>query len=357
MYDDAKASADRAGDELLGLRAQLEVLGCEIVTNPSLDEVRVLALADRVEALAVEVDDKQGRVTAAFARAEIHLTHCRWMENLAALELARGLLNPGTEPRLWTHCNIGICNSLRWGPVPAAEAIERIETADWGDDIGQVGRLTFTGALLAMLGRVDEARARARAGRESLEERGMRMRVGDFALVNGTIEDLAGDLEAADRAFGAGIQILRPMGETGVLSTIAALRATVLYRLGRRDEMEAAIHLAQETGATNDISTQVYWRVAAAQVAADDGRLEDADEIVREAIELVEPTDFLELRGQAFEALAHVEARAGRLAGWKAALERALAEHDRKGNLVMTRRVQERLAARASPSASRLIYP
>jgi hypothetical protein len=143
--------------------------------------------------------------------------------------------------------------------------------------------------------------------------------------------------------------ILQSMGETGVLSTLAAMRATVLYRLGRRFDAEAAIQLARETGAPNDISTQVDWRVAAAQLAADAGHLDDAERIIGEALALVEPTDFLELRGRAFEALAHVEARAGRPDGWKAGLERALAEHDRKGNLVAARRVREAMARGAPP--------
>jgi class 3 adenylate cyclase/tetratricopeptide (TPR) repeat protein len=349
LYAEVKAAADRAGDELLGSRAQLQAIVWELQTNPFVDEREVLTLADRVEALALEVDNKPGRVAAEIARAEIHLTRCRWTDNLSDLERARGLLDPSEDPRLWSGCNTNICNSLLHGPVPAAEAIVRIETADWRDDTGQVVRLGKTAPLLAMLGRFDEARARASAGRDYQEERGLRLRVGTGALHRGGVEDLAGDLEAADRVFAEGIQILRSMGETAVLSTIAALRATVLYRLGRREETVAAIHLAQETGAPNDIATQVSWRVAAAQLEADDGHLEDADRIIHEAVALVEPTDFLELRGTAFEALAHVEARAGRRDGWKAALERALAEHDRKGNFVMAGRVRERLAAGAPP--------
>jgi hypothetical protein len=123
------------------------------------------------------------------------------------------------------------------------------------------------------------------------------------------------------------------------------MRANILYRLGRRQAVEAALRLAQETGAPNDIATQVDWRGAAAKLAADDGRLADAERLIGEAVELVEPTDFLELRGRAFEALAHVEARAGRPDRWRTALDRALAEHEQKGNLVAAGRVRDQLAA------------
>jgi class 3 adenylate cyclase/tetratricopeptide (TPR) repeat protein len=345
LHEEVKAAAERAGDELLGMRAELEFLNWKALTDPAADGSVILGLADRVEALAIERGEKSGTIAAGFARAEAYLTRCRWMDQLAAIERARELLDPHEDPRLWLRSSALLSNSLRWGPTPAAEAIERIEAVNWGDDPQDAGRLGFTAPLLAMLGRVDEARGRSRASREYLEERGLRMRVGDHGLVVGTVEDMAGDLEAADRAFAEAIGILQSIGETGVLSTLAAMRAMVLYRLGRRQETEAAIRLAQETGAPNDIATQVHWRIAAAQLAADDGRLADAERIIGEAVELVEPTDYLELRGGAFEALAHVEARAGRPDGWKAALERALSEHDRKGNLVSARRIRDQLAA------------
>jgi hypothetical protein len=108
--------------------------------------------------------------------------------------------------------------------------------------------------------------------------------------------------------------------------------------------MEAAIDLAQETGAPTDISTQAGWRWVAAMAAADDGRMDEARSLIDEAVEIVEPTDFPEMRAGTFEALAHVEARDGRPEAWKAALERALAEHERKGNLVAAKRVREQLA-------------
>src|SRR5439155_17650163 len=151
---------------------------------------------------------------------------------------------------------------------------------------------------------------------------------GGIPLLLGPVEILAGDLEAANREYSSGIGVLRGIGETGVLSTLAAEHSGVLYRLGRRDEMEAALLLARENGAPNDIATQAEWRWVAAKVASDDGRMDEAERLIAEAVEMVEPTDYLEFRAGAFEALAHVEARGGRAKGWKTALERALAEHE-----------------------------
>jgi hypothetical protein len=166
---------------------------------------------------------------------------------------------------------------------------------------------------------------------------------GGMALTFGAVEMLAGNLEGADREYERGIRILRDIGETGVLSTLASMRAEVLYRLNRREEMEAALALARETGAQNDISTQAQLHWVDAMARADNGQQEDAERLIKRAVEMVEPTDFLELRAGAFEALAHVERRAGRNDGWQSALQRALAEHEGKANLVGARRVRELL--------------
>ncbi len=345
LYDEVKAAARLANDDLLEMRAELEWLQGRQLIDSSMDQAEMLILADRVETLAVERGERSGTIAAEIARAEAYLVVCRWMDELAALERARALLDPGEDPRLWVRSTVMICNSLRWGPVPAAEAIARIEAVNWGGDTAGVGRVGFTAPLRAMLGQFDRARDEGHAARHYLEERGIRMRVGASAMQLGAVEELAGDFEAADLIVSDGIDILQSIGEKGVLSTLAGMRAAILYRLGRRAEAEAAILLAREAGSPQDIATQVGWRVVAAQLAADDGRLTDADRLIGEAVELIEPTDFLEMRGAAFEALAHVEARAGRPEAWRAALERALVEHDQKGNLVTATRVRDQLDA------------
>jgi len=346
LYDGAKDAARQAKEDMLEMRAELEWIAWRQMMDPSEYESEMLRLADRVEARAAELGDKSGTIAAELARGQAHLMRCRWMDELAAIERARELLDPEEHPRLWLESTAEMCNSLRWGPVPVAEAIERIEQANWGSERGDdAARRSFAAPLLAMLGRFDEARAVQAATREYLQERGLRLRVGGSAQGSGNIEALAGEFEAADRAYAEGIEILGPMGETGVLSTLAAMRATVLYRLGHRKAMEETVRLAQQTGAPNDIATNVYWRIPAAQLAADDGRLTDAARLIDEAVELIEPTDFLELRGATYEGLAHVKARAGDRDGWRAALKRALAEHERKGNLVSAGQVRDRLAA------------
>jgi class 3 adenylate cyclase len=338
--ENVKAAAARAEDEELGLRAELQRLEQAMMTDPTVDESRVLALADQLEALAKDVGNKWGLIVAEFARSRVALNACRWMDTLSALERARALMDPWEDPALWFETHVAAWNALRHGPVPAPEAIDRIEREASGRDAPGVSGEGFTGPLMAMLGRFEEARTMVASARAYLLDRGLMLRVGGTSLPHAYIETLAGDFEAAARDLASGIGILRGMGETGVLSTLAALHANALYRLGRLDQMAAAIALAQESGAPNDIATQAAWRQVAAMATADDGRLEEAERLIGEAVEMVEPTDFLELRADTYAALAHVEALAGRTDAWKAALERALGEHERKGNLVGAKRVR-----------------
>ena len=342
-YQEVRAAAAQSGDDLLGLRADLEDAGWRFLVDSTANEASLLALADRVYALAEARGNTSGLVRAEMTRAEIHLGHCRWMDDLAAVERARALLGPNDDPRLGARVRADMCNALRYGPLPAVEAIDRIEALS--RESGDSNLLIFTSALFAMLGQFEEARSRFSATRTYLEDRGLLRLVGTIALHGGWLERLAGDLEAADAALADGIAILQSLGETGVLSTLAAMRAGVLVELGRAEEAEASIRLAQENGSPDDIATQVAWRSAAAELAADGGRLKDAQRLVGEAIALVEPTDFLELRGGVFEAQAWVESRAGRRDRWSAALARAIAEYEAKGDVVTPPRLREQLAA------------
>ena len=318
----------------------------------------MLTLSDRTEALALEAGDVRARVEALQARAFVWLDRCRWGDMLAALEDALPLVQ-GEDPQsqlLRRDVQHGICTALCFGPTPAPEGIARIEQMTPIGTSGAAAGYLYTPLLLAMQGDIEEARARIVAGIAYFEERGLRHMRGSLSLAAAGVEVLAADLEAAQREYAEGIAIFQPTGSKGVLSTLAAQRATVLYQLGRIEEMDEAIRLARETGSPADIATQGAWRVAAAQRAADEGRIAEGEKLIGEAMALVEPTDYLELRGHVFEAQAHVQARAGRIERWRLALERALTEHERKGNLVDARRIRERLSsappAPAAPSAT-----
>ena len=343
LLADASQAADRAGDELVRTHAEMLAAQVALLTDPNVDEERLLTLSATTEALAIESSDLRARVEALQVRALVSVNRCRFGDMLAALEEALPLLQ-GQDPEsqlLRRDVQDGICGAVCYGPTSASAGIARIDQVASAETGLPLGKYLNAPMLLAMQGKGDEARRLIQAGIEYVDERGLVSRRGNFAVTKAAVELFAGDLEAAQHSYAEAIAIWEALGATSYLSTLAAVRAIVLYQLGRTEEMGEAIRLARENGSPTDIATQGAWRVAAAQRAADEGRRVEAEQLIGEAIALVEPTDFLELRGRVFAAHAHIEARAGRVAGWHSALDRALAEHERKGNLVDAKRIRD----------------
>jgi hypothetical protein len=81
-----------------------------------------------------------------------------------------------------------------------------------------------------------------------------------------------------------------------------------------------------------------------ARALARRGELAAADELIAEAAEIVEPTDYAILHLELAFAQADVERSAGRPARERRALERALEVADAKGNLVAAERSRDLLA-------------
>jgi class 3 adenylate cyclase/tetratricopeptide (TPR) repeat protein len=341
VFHEAEDAARELGDEILILRSRLSDLLLHFQTEVDIRTGEVEDVADQLEALAQAAGDRESIVRAEIARSMLFLVQCRWMDNLHALERAQQYADRDDDPRTWAFLVNFICNAVRYGPTPTDQAIERVEreSVRGGWDFPRTDLAT----MRAMRGSFDDARRDIETAREYLTERGVKLPLGGLAMQAGTIASLTGDDEAAQREFAEGIRILQEVGEQGVLSLLAAMRAESLFRLGRRAEMEEAIALAREAGAPDDISTQANWRWVAAMAAADDGNLDEARRLMDETVEMIEPTDMPEMKASTFEALAHVELRAGRADAWRAALERALAQHTLKANLVGIARVQGEL--------------
>jgi tetratricopeptide (TPR) repeat protein len=137
--------------------------------------------------------------------------------------------------------------------------------------------------------------------------------------------------------------LLETLGHRSLLSTAAPMLGRSLCALGRYDEAEPFAHLGRELGDDEDLATQTLWRQVQALVHAHKGDHAEADTLAREAVAITERTDALNLQGDALCDLASVLTAAFRNDEAAAALEQAVDRYERKGNLVMARRVRERL--------------
>jgi tetratricopeptide (TPR) repeat protein len=137
-----------------------------------------------------------------------------------------------------------------------------------------------------------------------------------------------------------GLERLLAMGETAYAPTSAYILADALYQEGRNAEAEEFAVIARDTAAPGDYDGQQGWRMALSKVLARRGQIEEGERLAREAIEILEPTDTVNARGEARISLAEVLWAAGRLDEATEAARSAKAEFDRKGNVVMAGRVE-----------------
>jgi hypothetical protein len=264
----------------------------------------------------------------------------RWGEEADAEE--RALLYARRAGRPWQPA--GFVQTLLLGPVPAGEALERLDelTPD-----PTPNTLALRCWLVAMLDRVDEARSLALQAHERLVEQTGRQ-VARWPLAE--IALLAGDLDDAARHLHALCDWLEETENYGYLSTYAPELGRVLCALGRYDEAEPLARRGRELGDEQDAVTQAYWRQVQALVHASRGQQAEAEPLAREAVAITEKTDSLWFQGQALCDLADVHQAAGRHAEAAATLREALDRFERKQIIPIVRRTRERIAALQTPA-------
>ena len=127
-------------------------------------------------------------------------------------------------------------SSIYPGPTPVPEALrwldeERAQSATYQPQLD-----TMKAALLAELGRFDEARSLLAETITQMNERGLAFLAAYAMQIAWRIEMLAGDDASAERVARQGCEQLDRLGEHAFLSTQACQLADALYALGRYEE-------------------------------------------------------------------------------------------------------------------------
>ena len=122
------------------------------------------------------------------------------------------------------------------------------------------------------------------------------------------------------------------MGDEGHGSTGAAMLARALCDLGRFEEAERYVEIALRTGADDDLATQAPARSTQALVHAARGEFAEAEQLAREAVDLMADAESPNFQGDVWMDLAQVLRMAGKLEEAGQAAGEALAFYERKGN-------------------------
>jgi tetratricopeptide (TPR) repeat protein len=230
-----------------------------------------------------------------------------------------------------------------YGSTPLTELLAWQDEQDPREQRSYWLRTHRSGAL-AMLGRIDEARALHAELRAELEERGGAKAVLAALESYGIdIELLGGVPEAAAAAGEKSCRMREELGRWAELSTTAGALALVYCELDRLDDAERWATRAAELGAAEDAVTQILWRLARARVLARRGRHDEAERLAREAVEIGERTQDLNTKAEARATLGDVLALAGRPEEAAVAIGEAFARFEAKENVVRAKRMRQLL--------------
>jgi class 3 adenylate cyclase/tetratricopeptide (TPR) repeat protein len=247
------------------------------------------------------------------------------------------------DQRLIARSALGLALSAVHGPTPVPEAIKQCE-ALIAENLAdrQVHNLIACNIarLRAMNGDIDEARAMIREARRQLRDLGAGMRAVGASVNLAVVEMMAGDPARAESELRPDCDMLAEMGETYFLSTARAMLARAVREQGRDEEALEITRLAEKAAAPNDIDAQVLWRCIRASILARGGAQQEAEMLVRSALDMAKQTEVPELQATAWSELASVLHAAGRIDESLQAREEALKIYVAKGDRMAAEQIR-----------------
>ncbi|HXG77705.1 MAG TPA: tetratricopeptide repeat protein, partial [Gaiellaceae bacterium] len=286
----------------------------EVALLRDADLARARELAD--EALAVLAEASEARFDALRLRGEI-----AWVPgDLAeggryageALEAARALGRKDLEAK--AIYELANTHALRMRYEEAEPLLERARQL--ADESGSItARATAArafGAFLRQQGEIDQAEALLSEAAGLFAEAGIADGEAYALGWLGWSAFVRGDLARAERLFRDVVRILTPLEDRGFLPEGQRGLAEVLLAQGRVEEAERLALAARDTVSPWDITSRASTTMALGLVRAAQGRDEEAESLLREALALLEPTDFRRVELEPLAALAEFLVARGR---------------------------------------------
>jgi class 3 adenylate cyclase/tetratricopeptide (TPR) repeat protein len=192
-------------------------------------------------------------------------------------------------------------------------AAEALELAEESGNITALGWALVSQARIdALLGRLNEASAALVRAEDLFSQSGSAWALARVHNYFGWVERRRGDLAAAERHFRDAIRILKPVEDRGTLCESQRGLAQVLVVRGKIDEAERYALEARETVGPHDNISRSTTRMALGIVRAAQGRDEEAEALLREAVEILEGREVRLIRRELLSALARFLRERGR---------------------------------------------
>jgi DNA-binding SARP family transcriptional activator len=337
--------ASEAPESITRLRAQIELAFVRSLREPDRVGELLKVASAAIPILEAAADDR------ALGRAWLCVGHVRggFYCEYAALEEASVRAAAHYKRAGWSPStaleNLG--TALFYGPKPVEDAVAqcvRLLLEHDGDRASEANIVAWHGALEAMRGRFDDARAMVARARTIYEDLGLENGAVDICgRVLGVIEMLALRPDRADEALRAACELAQSLGQTPLLASRAGALAAALYEQKRYSEAESWTDLAKRSAGADDLDAALSWQPTQARLLARRGALAEAEQLARATIEDVRRTDSLNRHGDCLLALADVFSMAGNEANASAFTQEAIRLYETKGNLVSAQRARTAL--------------
>jgi class 3 adenylate cyclase/tetratricopeptide (TPR) repeat protein len=339
----AQSAAAAAGQRGIQLRARMNELYILLFGDPGQQTGAALAEAEAAITELQQHDDPGALAAAWEVVAQVgnmRIDDVLWTKGARhALKCAR---RAGSR-REAAEATRTLVAALTYGATPVDEAITQAEQAlaDFPEE--RPGEVLLA-MLYAFAGRIQEAEAAIERHRRSLLELGQRMQYARYAMHVGWIALVADRPERAEHELRAGAELLEAAGEHSWLSTVAAVLAEVLYRLGRNDEAEEWTEKSERAASPEDALSQALWRSTRAKVIARRNAAERAARLSAEAVEQARRCDNFHLLGDCLSDRAEVLRLLERADEARPFLQEALVAYRRKGIVPLIERTRVSLA-------------
>ena len=239
-----------------------------------------------------------------------------------------------------------LASPATWGTMSAPDGLrelDRLLLEAKGSLAVEAEITSDRSTLLWMVGEFDEARRVAKEGHQKRLELGRRVADAHASQNLGWLELMAGNAADAERVLGKGARDLHELGSEQAGRILSSMHAHALYALGRYDEAGRAAAEGWDPQA-QDFASNAICASARAMVTARRGAFEDAENVAREAMAMIDQGDFINDQADARMALAEVLQLAGRVPDAAEAVREALDRYRRKGNVTQAAIAEARLA-------------
>jgi class 3 adenylate cyclase/tetratricopeptide (TPR) repeat protein len=300
------------------------------------DEVR--ADCDRAIRLFDASGDERGLARAWHLIADVEWDLGHAGAQLAALDRALEHARSVGAPFEMAEVLLSATSAIVRGPTPVAEGIAKAEAyvRDYpGNRTVEAYMEHAIAHLRARLGAFEAARVACDRYRRFLLDTGQMIGYWRSAELRFDVEMLAGDLETATSVAEDAHASLMNKGDRWPY--LSAFLAQARFAVGRIAE---AVDVAELAASSTVAVERALGLGVLARARATEGDPAAAEDQIREAIAIVEQTDFLFDRGTVFLDLAEVERMADRADESRVAVERALAEFEAKGDVVSSARAR-----------------